>query len=1044
MPKRMLNHATLCLAALSLLTGPLPATAQDAPSKPEAVKIDSETFAGLDARPIGPAAMSGRIAALDAVVEKGRLTLYVGSASGGVWKSVNGGTTFKPVFDKYTQSIGAVTIAPNNPKTVWVGTGESWVRNSVSVGTGVYKTTDGGDTWERVGLPDSERIARIIVDPKDSNTVYVAATGHLWNPHPERGVFKTSDGGKTWKKVLFVNDDTGCAMLAIDPQDTKILYAAMWQFRRQPWTFASGGPGSGLYKTTDGGATWKNLTKGLPEGEWGRIGVAVAPSRPSTVYAVVEAKDSALFRSDDLGETWTRMNAGTQIVARPFYFANVYVDPQNYQRLYKPATNLVVSDDGGKTFSGIAFTVHSDFHAMWINPANPEHIFVGTDGGLYTSEDRGSTWRFIANLPLSQFYHVSYDLEQPYNVYGGLQDNSSWYGPSRAVSGIQNRHWKSVYGGDGFWVFQDATDPDYIYAEYQGGNIARIHRKTLETKDIKPLPNAGEKLRYNWNTPVHLSPTRPGTLYLGAQFLFRSRDRGDSWERISPDLTTNDPAKQKQEESGGLTVDNSSAETHTTIYSISESPKNPDLIWVGTDDGNLQVTRNGGRSWTNVAGNLPGLPKHTWVSTVEASRFNEATAYATFDGHLLGDMKTHVYKTSDYGQTWTSLATPDLSGYAHVIKEDTVKENLLFLGTEFGLFISVDGGRAWAKFTGGNFPSVAVRDLAVHPREHDLILATHGRGIWIVDDLTPLRALAPEVLAQEATLIPSRASVMSIPANEFGFNGDAEFVGRSANESAIIAYYQKKRHIFGDLKFEVYDPSGKLISTIPGSKRRGLNRVEWSMRMKAPKVPPAADLVPNFFALLGPRMPEGTYTVKMIKDQQTYTTQLQLVPDPRSKHTKEDRALQYQTVIKLYDMLGQLTYTVDTITEARDQARAAAARLPEGEAARKQAEDLARSLETLRAKLVATKEGGGITGEEKIREQMGSLYGAINGYEGRPTQSQLNRITELGKELNAVLAEFDALAKKELVAVNAALAAQKAEPIKLLSKADWEKRQEKN
>jgi photosystem II stability/assembly factor-like uncharacterized protein len=1042
---RRLSDLTKMVVFVSCLGMALPTVAQTGATKPEAVKIDSEMFSGLEARSIGPAIMSGRIAALDAVSEVGRLTIYVGSASGGVWKSVNGGTTFKPIFDKYTQSIGAVSIDPTNSKTVWVGTGESWVRNSVSVGDGIYKTTDSGENWEHVGLKDSERIARILVDPQHTDTVYACATGHLWNSSAERGVFKTTDGGKTWQKILFVNEDTGCAMIAMDPQDSKILYASMWQFRRKPYIFTSGGPGSGLFKSTDGGTTWKKLTKGMPEGELGRISIAVSSSRPSTVYSVVEAKKTALLRSDDLGETWTEVNSGQQMVERPFYFATLYVDPKDYNRVYKPSTGLAVSDDGGKTFSGIAGGVHSDYHAMWINPNNPEQIFVGTDGGLYTSGDRGNSWTFVSNLPLSQFYHVSFDMEQPYNVYGGLQDNSSWYGPSRASGGIQNRHWHNVYGGDGFWVFVDPTDFDYVYAEYQGGNLARVNRKTFETKEIKPFPDAGEKkFRFNWNSPIHVSSIQKGTIYFGSQFLFRSRDHGNSWERISPDLTTNDPNKQKQEESGGLTVDNSDAEAHTTIYAINESPKNGNLIWVGTDDGNLQITRDGGKTWTNVVRNVPGLPPNTWVSTLEAGHFDEGTAYVTFDGHAGGDMKTYVYKTTDFGRTWQSLTTSDITGYAHVVKEDLVNPNLLFVGTEMGLFISLDGGKQWAQFKGGNFPSVAVRDMAVHPRESDLIIATHGRGIWIIDDITPLRALTPEVISKEATFIESKPSVMTIPGSDNWFSGDSEFVGRSAPESAVITYYQKKRHIFGDLKFEIYDSNGKLVSTIPGSKRRGLNRVEWSMRLKAPKVPPAAGLVPNFFSFVGPRVLDGTYTVKMIKGKDTYTTQLKLVPDPRSNHSHEDRVVQYETAMKLYGMLGQLTYVVDSIVDARDQSRDRAAKLPPGDPTRKHLEEVAQALESIRSKLVATKEGGGITGEEKIREQMGMLYGSVNGYEGRPTRSQINRMTALQKEFEAVVADFDAVKKKDISAVNTALEKKKIEAIKLLTKEDWEKKQEKS
>ncbi|HWW74382.1 MAG TPA: hypothetical protein VNZ44_03245, partial [Pyrinomonadaceae bacterium] len=597
------------------------------------VKVDAEIVSGLGARNIGSAQMSGRVAALDAVQEGKRLTVYVGSASGGVWKSVNGGTTFKPVFDKQpVQSIGAVTIDPKNPKVIWVGTGEAWTRNSVSVGDGVYKSTDGGDNWTNVGLKDSERIAKILVDPSNTDTVYVCAPGKLWSDSDERGVYKTTDGGKTWAKILKgANLSTGCSMMTMDASNPKTLFAGLWDFRRKGWTFRSGGDGpespsaSGLFKSTDGGATWTELdeasAKGLPPKPWGRVAVTVAPSKPNVVYAAVEAviPRDGLYRSDDGGRTWTQLDRSQNMIWRPFYFSNLIVDPKDENKIYKPDLSLIVSNDGGKSFSNISGGAHGDFHDVWVNPNNTDHIIVDDDGGLWYSYDGGNRWWKAQNLPISQFYHVSVDNERPYQVYGGLQDNSSWVGKSEHPGGITNAQWENMYGGDGFWMFTDPSDPDYIYAESQGGYIGRINRKTHESRDIKPLPSYGEKkLRFNWNAPIHLSPTQKGTLYLGSQFLFRSRDRGQTWERISGDLTTNDPEKQKQELSGGVTVDNSAAEMHTTIYAVAESPKNPSVIWVGTDDGNVQLTRDGGKTWSNVVGNVKGVPKNAWVSYIDA------------------------------------------------------------------------------------------------------------------------------------------------------------------------------------------------------------------------------------------------------------------------------------------------------------------------------------------------------------------------------------------------------------------------------------------
>ena len=1001
--------------------------------------IDSETFAGLQPRNIGSAAMSGRIAALDAVRGE-RLTMYVGAAGGGVWKSMDGGVTFKPVFDKYCQSIGAIASDRSDPKTVWVGTGESWVRNSVSVGDGVYKSTDGGDSWKRVGLEQSERIARIVIDPRHPDTVFVAATGHLWDSNPQRGVYRTRDGGATWQRVLFVNDDTGCADIAIDPENPDILYAAMWQFRRKPWTFASGGPGSGLYRSRDGGETWQRLTGGLPAGELGRCAIAIAPSRASVVYAFIEAKENGMYRSDDRGATWTRTNTGSGVTARPFYFSYVVADPKDHRRVYKPATGLWASEDSATTFSGIGGGVHSDFHALWIDPANPEEMWVGTDGGLYTSVDRGNTWRFIGGLPISQFYHVSYDLEWPYNVYGGLQDNGSWTAPSQRQGGIANRHWRVLGGGDGFWAFVDPNDADVTYVEYQGGNVLRVRKSTGETKEIKPFrAQDGPEYRFNWNTPIHLSPTRKGTIYLGSQFLFRSRDQGETWERISPDLTTNDPAKQKQTLSGGLTIDNSSAENHCTIYAISESPRNPDVVWVGTDDGNVQVTRDGGKTWTLVSRKIPGLPPNTWVSYLEAGHFEDGTAYATFDGHATGDMKSYVYRTTDFGRTWTSLSASGLVGYAHVVREDLKSPGLLFAGTEQGLFVSLDAGARWAQMK-ADFPNVAVRDLAIHPREHDLLIATHGRGIWILDDLTPLRALTPQVLQADATFLPSRPSVTVIPSSEQRFEA-SEYRGRSFIDASSVTYYLKKRHMFGDLRIEVLDPKGALVATAPGGKRRGVNRVAWPTRLRAPKIPPASGLVPQQYAMMGPQVPHGTYTVRLVRGKDTLVTSAELVADPRSTHTAEDRAAQQEFVHRLYRELEDLTYLVDAITDARDQARARASALKTSDALARKLKAIADQLEALRVTVVTVQEGGQITGEEKLREKLGRLYGAVNGYEGRPTNSQLRFADVLAAQLADTRKQFESLAHKDLSPINGSLGARRIDPVKPLTRDDWQKKQ---
>ncbi len=984
-------------------------------------KFDSGAISGLGMRNIGSATMSGRIAALAATTEKdGKLTIYVGAASGGVWKSSDGGTTYKAVFDKEpVQSIGDIAIDPSRHDTVWVGTGESWTRNSVSVGDGIYKSSDGGETWSNMGLRDSEHIAKVLVDPQDGNTVYACVPGKLWSDSAARGLYKTGDGGRSWALVLAGrNLSTGCASLAMDPKNPNVLFAGMWDFRRKGWTFRSGGrnasaqSASGLFRSTDGGKTWTEITDtanaGFAKKPFGRIAVAVAPSNPAIVYALVESPDTALFRSEDGGKTWQQRDKSQLMVWRPFYFANLIVDPQNADRVFKPDLNLIQSLDGGKSFANVGGGTHGDSHVVWIDPRNTQRIIVGDDGGLWYSQDGGNKWWKADNLPVSQFYHVSVDNADPYHVYGGLQDNACWVGDSSYPGGITNAQWENFCGGDGFWMFDDPADTEFIYMETQGGSVTRVNRHTHEARDIKPKPNYNEKLRWNWNTPIAMSPHEIGTLYIGAQFLFRSRDHGQSWDRISPDLTTNDPKKQEQEQSGGVTVDNSAAEAYTTIYSISESPQQAGLIWVGTDDGNLQITRDAGEHWTNVVKNIRGLPAGEWVSWVQADNFDAGTAFAAFDRHTFGDMAPYIYETRDYGKSWTALASPrenkGIRGYVHVIKQDSIKSSLLYAGTEFGLWISIDGGVHWAQFKGGEFPAVAVRDLAIQNRDSDLVLATHGRGIWIIDDVTPLRSLDADLLNREASFLPSRPIQQRIDAFGGWMNGDAAFTGPNPSNGAAITYYQRSRHLFGKLQIDVLDSNGNVIDTLPASVRRGINRVVWSMQTKAPRVPPAAQVA--FNSIVGPRVVPGTYTIRMTKNGEVFKTKIDVELDRRDRFTVADREAQFDAAERVKALFADMSDLVTRINAVRSQAEASAAALNGEDALKKPLADIADQANNIRKKIVATTEGGAITGEERLREHTDELYGAIMSYEGRPTDYQLTYIDTLRRELSDVQKAF--------------------------------------
>ena len=1029
----MLRKLLFASAAFVLVT---PAAAQTVPA-------DTAAISGLSARNIGSATMSGRIAAVAGHrAADGKVTLLVGSASGGVWMSQDGGTNFKPVFDKQpVKSIGAVAIDPSNEHVMWVGTGESWTRNSVSIGDGVYKSTDGGETWTHMGLPTTERISRIIINPKNGNTVYVCAPGALWSDSPDRGLYKTTDGGRTWSQILKgTNLSTGCSSVAMDPTNPDHLLAGMWDFRRKAYEFRSGGDGpdkpsgSRFAESRDGGRTWTDLSiqnrKGLPAYPWGRLEIAYAPSNAKRVYAFIENVRPALFVSEDGGQTWQERDRSQGMVWRPFYFGRLVVDPKEPDRLFKMGLGLIVSDDGGKSFASASGGSHGDWHDVWIDPTNTKYIVGGDDGGLWYSYDGGNKWWKANNLPVSQFYHVSVDSKDPYQVYGGLQDNSSWVGDQEYPGGITNNRWENLYGGDGFWAFADPTDPDYAYAEAQGGFIGRVNRRTLQQRLIQPTAGYKEKLRYNWNTPIALSPNEKGTIYIGSQFLFRSRDHGVSWDRISPDLTTNDPVRQRQEQSGGITVDNSSAEMNTTIYSISESPRAAGQIWVGTDDGNVQLTRDGGRNWTNVTQNI-GMPAGNWISWVEASRFQPAVAYVTDDRHAFGDMQPYLYRTSDYGRTWQRLVGPGTAGvrgYAHVIREDRLNPNILFLGTEFGLYVSLNAGQSWAQFKPNKFPDgVAVRDVALQDREDDLLLATHGRGIWVIDDISPLRALSAPILASTVSLIPSRPLEQRIEGNGGWAEGDASYAGENPADGAVITYYQRARHVIGRMKLEILDSSGKVVDELPTSKRRGLNRVVWSMHTKPPLVPPAASLAGS--STQGERFLPGTYTVRLTKAGQVVSEPLTISLDRRATFTLADRQAQIAASERVKLLFQRMSKVVAQINGVRQQTGSIAASASAPADIKAAAGQLSEKADALRKEIVATKEGGAITGEERLREHVDQIYGAINSVEDRPTAYQLARIDALDRELSEVEKQWATMQAGEVSSFNAKLKAANLPPL---------------
>ncbi|WP_298779994.1 hypothetical protein [uncultured Polaribacter sp.] len=961
-----------------------------------------QLFGDLSARHIGPALMSGRINDLENHPTNNRI-IYAGTAGGGVWKSNDGGVTFNSIFDDYCQSIGAVEIDPNNPDNViYVGTGETWTRNSISVGDGMYKSIDGGSSWNKIGFEKSEHIANIIVNPKNSNEIYVGVLGALWGDSEERGVYKSIDAGVTWNKILYTDQKTGCADLTMDPNNPNILYASMWEFRRTGWSFESGGKNSALYKSIDGGATWNKIHNGFPEGKLGRLAIAVAPSDSKVLYTVIEAEKKerkGLYRSDDAGKSWKQLNNDFGITVRPFYFSRIVVDPKNPDVVVKGGLTGSISRDGGKTFKNLG-NMHSDIHDITFDINDSDRMYAGTDGGVYRSLNGGTTMEIVENLPLSQFYHISVDDAEPYNVYGGLQDNGSWYGPSSSTGGVQARDWNSVGAGDGFRVLKHPTK-SIIYSEMQGAeNVWRYNVDTKKVKTIQPLPQKGfAKLRFNWNAPMAVSTHQPDRFYMGSQFLHKSEDMGDTWQIISPDLTTNNPLKQNQESSGGLSMDNSGAENHTTIFTIAESTLDQNVIWVGTDDGNVQVTQDGGKNWENTSMNIPGLPKNTWVYHIEASVFNKGTAYAVFDGHTMNDMKPYAYKTTDFGKTWKSIITDQVVGFVRNIQEDYVNPDLLFLGTEFGLYITVDGGKNWNKFT-NNMPSVAVHFIDLQKKTNDLVMGTHGRGVIIIDDISLLREINEKVLAKKVHFFETKPTVIF---EEGGFSGgfgaETQFVGANPSRAAQIKYHLNKRHTFGKMTLEIQDENEKIISKLSPGKSKGINIVNWNYRLKNPKV--AKGKTFSLSGFTSPVVEAGIYTVVLKKGKETYTQKIELVYDSSSNLTKSERAFKHMTTMKMYDMTEELAYMVYELDAILIKAK---------ELKKKK---IVEKLTSLKKTLVITT-GDNYTGsaETQLREKMTDLYSKLAINFDKPSNSELESLSIIEERFIKAKKDYSKIKKK--------------------------------
>jgi photosystem II stability/assembly factor-like uncharacterized protein len=1002
----------------------------------QAAAADGQTdlLKGLEFRNIGPTVMGGRVDDF-AVVESRPSTYYVGAASGGIWKTVNNGTTFEAVFDDQdTSSIGDLALAPSDPSILYVGTGEPNNRQSSSWGKGVYKTVDGGRTWTHLGLDDTHHIGRVVVHPTNPDIVYVAALGHLWGPNKDRGLYKTTDGGKTWTNTKFVNEDTGFVDVAMDPESPQTLYAASYQRRRTPFGYNGAGPGSGLWKTTDGGASWTKMTSGLPtEGDIGRIGIDVYRRDPRIVYALIEhSKQGGIYRSEDKGETWKKMS---ETNPRPSYYSQVRIDPSNDQRVWVLGAPMYYSEDGGKTFrTDLVQKIHGDYHAFWIDPADSNHVMAGTDGGIHVSYDRGRSWDYINTVPLAQFYEVDYDMQQPYRVCGGLQDNGSWCGPSRTLftQGIASSEWFRIGGGDGFYAVVDKTDPNIVYTESQDGNIQRLDLRTNERRVIRPEPPAGERYRFNWNSPMLLSPHDPKTFYYGGNRLFISHDRGDTWSTVTPDLTNN--ASRDQMPIFGKTAKeflsrNDGVVWFGTITTMSESPVKRGVLWVGTDDGNVQVSRDGGATWTNVSSRVPGVPKGTYVSRVEASRTGEGAAYLSFDGHRGNDFNVYVFRTDDFGQTWKSISGNLPKGYTvHVVREHPKSPSLLFAGTENGLWASLDRGGSWSRLR-GKLPTVPVFDVQVHARDNDLIVATHGRSVFVLDDLSALTA-PPATTAGEVQLFEIRPAAQYRLYGSGANTGHKAFLAPNPPEGALVTYrLGRKLDEKEEVKIEVKDSSGNLVRELKGPKEAGINRANWDLRFEPPLRPEPGEGGEGggfFGPPRGPVVPPGTYTATVTVGSASASQPITVQEDARVRISEADRAAWQAAVRRGADLWRRAETANRTLTAVRKQLTELHEALKKSGKpdsvtnAVKATVDKADSLSRQLARQQALGFAGAPLEDEPdpLVARARSAYFAVGSMTAAPTEQQRRVQDEVARQVDSAVAGVNELVEKDLPALN--------------------------